>query len=60
MYIFSFSISILTGFALGGVSSAFVIPVLKGMGIKSKIYSLLTLESALTDVLTSFNVGMSV
>jgi cell volume regulation protein A len=50
MFQFSFSISILNGFALGGVSSAFVIPVLKGMEIKSKIYSLLTLESALTDV----------
>jgi len=38
------------GFALGGVSSAFVIPILKQMDIKPKIYSLLTLESALTDV----------
>jgi len=50
LFKFSFTVSLLTGFALGGVSSAFVIPVLKGMGIKSKIYSLLTLESALTDV----------
>ncbi|MFH1396371.1 MAG: cation:proton antiporter [archaeon] len=42
--------ALLTGFALGGVSSAFVIPVLKQMDIKPKLYSLLALESALTDV----------
>ncbi len=52
MYLFKFplSVSLVTGFALGGVSSAFVIPVLKQMKIKPRIYSLLTLESALTDV----------
>ena len=52
MYVFQFSISsaLFTGFALGGVSSAFVIPVLQGMQVKGKIYSLLALESALTDV----------
>lgn len=43
-------VSLLTGFALGGVSSAFVIPVLKQMNLKPRIYSLLALESALTDV----------
>lgn len=42
--------SLFTGFALGGVSSAFVIPMLQGLNIKSNIYSVLTLESALTDV----------
>jgi potassium/hydrogen antiporter len=47
---FSILISLLTGFLLGGVSSAFVIPVLKQMNIKPTLYSLLTLESALTDV----------
>jgi potassium/hydrogen antiporter len=47
---FSILISLLTGFLLGGVSSSFVIPVLNQMNIKPKLYSLLTLESALTDV----------
>jgi len=47
---FSLLISLLTGFMLGGVSSAFVIPILKQMRIPEKMYSLLTLESALTDV----------
>jgi potassium/hydrogen antiporter len=47
---FSFLVSLLTGFLLGGVSSSFVIPVLKEMKISEKLYSLLTLESALTDV----------
>ena len=45
-----FLVSLLTGFLLGGVSSAFVIPVLKQMKISENVYSLLTLESALTDV----------
>ncbi len=47
---FSVLISLLTGFLLGGVSSSFVIPVLKQMNIKQSLYSLLALESALTDV----------
>ena len=42
--------ALLTGFLLGGVSSAFVIPVLQQIKIKEEIYSLLALESALTDV----------
>ena len=46
----SFLTSLLTGFLLGGVSSSFVIPILKQIKVKEKIYSLLTLESALTDV----------
>ncbi len=45
-------ISLLTGFLLGGVSSAYVIPVLKQLRIAPNLYSLLTLESALTDVFT--------
>jgi len=48
---FSISISIMTGFMLGGISSSFVIPLLKGFDIKKNSYSLLTLESALTDIL---------
>ena len=43
-------VAILTGFLLGGVSSSFVIPILKQVKISEKLYSLLTLESALTDV----------
>ncbi len=42
--------ALLTGFILGGVSSSFVIPVLKDLKVSEKLYSLLTLESALTDV----------
>ena len=47
---YSILISLLTGFILGGVSSSFVIPILKQLNISEHIYSLLTLESALTDV----------
>ncbi len=52
MWISGFPIltSLLTGFLLGGVSSSFVIPILNQMNVKQKLYSLLTLESALTDV----------
>ena len=45
-----FLLSLLTGFILGGISSAFVIPLLKQMKVSPKVYSLLTLESALTDI----------
>jgi len=41
---------LLVGFILGGVSSAFVIPVLSQMNVKKDLYSILALESALTDV----------
>ena len=47
---FPFLVSLFTGFLLGGVSSSFVIPILKEMNGGTKLYSLLTLESALTDV----------
>ncbi len=47
---FPFLISLFTGFLLGGVSSSFVIPILKEMNVGTKLYSLLALESALTDV----------
>jgi len=43
--------SLMLGLALGGVSSAFIIPILKQVVIKKKLYSILTLESALTDVI---------
>jgi cell volume regulation protein A len=44
-------LSLMLGFALGGVSSAFIIPILKQIKTEKKLYSILTLESALTDVL---------
>ena len=47
---FSVLTSLLIGFLLGGVSSSFAIPILKEMNVKGKIYSLLAIESALTDV----------
>lgn len=43
-------VSILGGFILGGVSSSFTIPILNQIKVSSDLYSLLTLESALTDV----------
>lgn len=45
-------IAMMLGFALGGISSAFVIPILKQLTVSKKVYSVLTLESALTDVLS--------
>ncbi|UCH93389.1 MAG: cation:proton antiporter [Candidatus Aminicenantes bacterium] len=45
-------LALMLGFSLGGVSSAFVIPMLKQITVNKKTYSILTLESALTDVLS--------
>ena len=45
-------ISLMLGFALGGVSSAFIIPIIKQLKVEKKLFSVLTLESALTDVLS--------
>ncbi|UCH98030.1 MAG: cation:proton antiporter [Candidatus Aminicenantes bacterium] len=45
-------LSLMLGFSLGGVSSAFIIPLLKQIKVDKKLYSILTLESALTDVLS--------
>ncbi len=47
---YSVLFSLLAGFVLGGVSSSFAIPLLKQMAVNRRMYSLLTLESALTDV----------
>ncbi|MCK5057020.1 MAG: cation:proton antiporter [Candidatus Aminicenantes bacterium] len=44
--------ALMLGFALGGVSSAFIIPIIGQLKIKKKLYSVLTLESALTDVIS--------
>jgi potassium/hydrogen antiporter len=51
LFNFSILVSILAGFIMGGISSAFVIPLINQMKVKGRIYSILTLESALTDVL---------
>lgn len=48
---FDFPHALLLGFILGGTSSAFVIPVIQNLRIKKETYSILTLESAVTDVL---------
>ncbi len=45
-------LALMMGFSLGGISSAFVIPMLKQINPNKKVYSILTLESALTDVLS--------
>ncbi len=42
--------SLLVGFILGGISSSFVIPILKQIKYKNEIKTILTLESAFTDV----------
>ena len=47
---FPILVSVLAGFLLGGVSSSFVIPILNELKISPNVYSLLTLEGALTDV----------
>jgi cell volume regulation protein A len=44
-------LALMLGFSLGGISSAYVIPMLKQIVVNKKTYSILTLESALTDVL---------
>ena len=45
-------LALMLGFSLGGISSAFIIPMLKQITVNKKTYSILTLESALTDVLS--------
>jgi len=52
--IFGFDLihALLLGFILGGISSAFVIPIIKNLKIKKETYSILALESAITDVLS--------
>lgn len=45
------STALMLGFSLGGITSAFIIPLLQQLKVDKKIYSVLTLESALTDVL---------
>ena len=53
MLIFGYGLlpSVFAGFALGGISSAFVIPLLQKIKVKKDTFSILAIESALTDVL---------
>lgn len=44
-------IALLCGFVMGGISSAFVIPVISNLKINDETYSMLALESTFTDVL---------
>lgn len=48
---YDFFMSLLVGVALGGISSAFVIPILRSITGHGSVTSALTLESAFTDVL---------
>jgi potassium/hydrogen antiporter len=50
-YGYSLSDAILFGMILGGISSAFVIPIVRRLKLKEEVRFALTLESALTDVL---------
>jgi len=49
---FDFLLAMLIGFSLGGVSSAFVMPLLKQLKSKGETHTILALESALSDVFT--------
>lgn len=48
---FDFTISLMIGFALGGVSTSFVIPVMNQLNPGKEIRSVLTVEAAMTDIL---------
>jgi len=48
---FEFKVSLMIGFALGGISTSFVIPVLSQLNPGKEIRSVLTVEAAMTDVL---------
>jgi len=48
---FDFTISLMIGFALGGVSTSFVLPVLNQLNPGKEIRSVLIVEAAMTDVL---------
>ncbi|MGV8172194.1 MAG: cation:proton antiporter [Candidatus Woesearchaeota archaeon] len=42
--------ALLVGFILGGACSAFIMPILKALNVEGETYSILAVESALTDV----------
>jgi len=47
---FNWLIALLIGFILGGACSSFTVPILKQLKVEGETYSILALESALTDV----------
>lgn len=51
-FVFSFSTSLLIGLGIGSTSSAIVFPLVKTLDLQEKTKTLLSLESAFTDVLT--------
>ncbi len=44
--------AVFIGFTLGGITSAYVIPILKQLNINKKIFTIMTIESSITDVLS--------
>ncbi len=44
--------ALLLGFTLGGITSAYVIPILKQLDVNKKVFTVLTIESSVTDVLS--------
>ncbi len=50
-FFYSFSTALLVGLGIGSTSSAIVFPLIKPLGLKEKTKTLLSLESAFTDVL---------
>ena len=44
--------ALLLGFTLGGITSAYVIPILKQLNVNKKVFTVMTIESSVTDVLS--------
>ena len=44
--------ALLLGFTLGGITSAYVIPILKQLDVNKKVFTVMTIESSITDVLS--------
>lgn len=44
--------ALLLGFTLGGITSAYVIPILKQLDVNKKVFTVMTIESSVTDVLS--------
>ncbi len=51
-YHYDLLLSLLVGFTLGGITSAFVIPILKQLDVNKKVFTVMTIESSVTDVLS--------
>jgi len=48
----NFIFSFLIGSTLGGITSAYVIPILKQLNVNKKVFTIMTIESSVTDVLS--------